>query len=135
MRTAMSDFPAIPLMNSTISAGFPSPAGDYREEKLDLSRYLVSHPAATYFLRVRGDSMKDAGILDGDILIVDRSLSPQNRSIVIAELNGELTVKRLKRENGQTFLVAANENYHPILVRPEDDFAVWGVVSGSFRSY
>ena len=79
--------------------------------------------------------MKDAGIIDGDILIVDRSLSPSNHNIVIAELNGELTVKRLKHDHGQTFLVPANDAYSPIMVSPDDEFSIWGVVSGSFRTY
>lgn len=125
----------IPLMNSVISAGFPSPAGDYKEDKLDLNQYLINHPVSTYFIRVSGDSMKDAGILDGDILIVDRSLAPLNHKIIIAELNGELTVKRLKIDNGRTYLVPENENYKPIFVSPDDNFAVWGVVSGTIRKY
>lgn len=131
----MNNISLTPLMNSNISAGFPSPAGDYAEEKLDLNRFLIQHPVATYFLRVSGDSMKDAGIIDGDILIVDRSLPPLNHKIIIAELNGELTVKRLKLDQGQTYLMPENENFHPLLISPQDDFMIWGVVSGSFRRY
>lgn len=131
----MTDPIEIPLMNSVISAGFPSPAGDYKEERLDLNRYLINHPVASYFIRVSGDSMKNAGILDGDILIVDRSLTPHNRSIIIAEINGELTVKRFKTGEGQTWLIPENESYHPIFISPDDDFSIWGVVTGSIRKY
>lgn len=125
----------IPLMNTNISAGFPSPAGDYKEDKLDLNRFMVNHPVTTYFLRVSGDSMKDAGILDGDILVVDRSLPLQNNRIIIAELNGELTVKRFRQDHGQTYLVPENENFHPIQILPTDTFSIWGIVTGSFRRY
>lgn len=125
----------IPLMNANVSAGFPSPAGDYKEDKLDLNRFMINHPVATYFLRVSGDSMKDAGILDGDILVVDRSLPLQNNRIIIAELNGELTVKRFRQDRGQTYLVPENENFHPIQVQPSDAFSIWGIVTGSFRRY
>ena len=131
----MDKFSHIPFVNSTVAAGFPSPIGDDGAEKLNLNHRLINHPAATYFLRVKGDSMKDVGIIDGDILIVDRSLSPSNHNIVIAELNGELTVKRLKHDHGQTFLVPANDAYSPIMVSPDDEFSIWGVVSGSFRTY
>lgn len=122
-------------MNSTVSAGFPSPAGDYKEEKLDLNQFLINHPVATYFIRVSGDSMMNAGILDGDILIVDRSLPPANHKIIIAEINNELTVKRLKIAEGQTWLIPENDNYKPILISPDDNFMVWGVITGTIRKY
>lgn len=125
----------IPIIGSNISAGFPSPAGDYVEDNLDLNRYLVNHPHSTYYIRVSGESMKNAGIFDGDILIVDRAIAPQPNKIIIAELNGELTVKRFKQTEGQTYLHPENDNYKPIFIAPNDDFAIWGVVIGSFRKY
>lgn len=119
----------IPLYESFVSAGFPSPAEDYVEKKLDLNDLLITHPAATFFVRVKGESMKDANITTGDILVVDRSLNASNGSIVIAILNGEFTVKRLQIEKNTFFLVPANTSYAPIKIRKEDDFEVWGVIS------
>lgn len=112
-----------------VSAGFPSPAEDYVEKKLDLNELLISHPAATFFVRVEGDSMINANIHSGDILIVDRSLSAENGSIAIAVLNGEFTVKRVKIEKGELFLVAENPRFPPIKVSKEADFQIWGIVT------
>jgi DNA polymerase V len=91
-----SDF-EIPLYASTVSAGFPSPADDYLELSLDLNQYLIKHPAATFYVRVKGDSMINAGIHDGDLLIVDKSMEPGNDDVVVCVINGEFTVKTLKR--------------------------------------
>lgn len=101
----------LPLFLSRVSAGFPSPADDYLEGKLSLDEHLVSRPEATFFLRVQGDSMVGAGIHDGDLLIVDKSLTPRHGSIVIAEVHGKLTVKRLYRKNGKISLLAENPAY------------------------
>ena len=109
----------LPLFLSRISAGFPSPADDYVEGRLSLDEHLVARPEATFFLRVRGDSMVGAGIHDGDLLIVDKSLTPQHGSIVIAEIHGELTVKRLCRKNGEIALLAENPAYRAISVNEE----------------
>lgn len=112
-----------------ISAGFPSPADDYIDKKLDLNEFLIRHPAATFFVRVSGDSMIDAGINSGDILIVDRALEPAENRIVIAALNGELTVKRMRKACGRIYLIPENAAYDPIEVTSEMQFEVWGVVS------
>lgn len=119
----------LPLYLATVPAGFPSPAEDYIDRKLDLNEHLVRHPAATFFVRADGDSMRDAGVASGDILVVDRAVTPQNGHIVIAALDGELTVKRLRRENGRLFLMPDNPDYAPVEVSPEASFEVWGVVT------
>ncbi|TAL65038.1 MAG: translesion error-prone DNA polymerase V autoproteolytic subunit, partial [Legionella sp.] len=113
----------------TVRAGFPSPADDYIETMLDLNEYLIKHPAATFFVRASGDSMINAGIHSGDILIVDRSLEATNGRIVIAALNGELTVKRLIRHNGQVKLAAENPNFPTLDITDEYDVVIWGVVT------
>lgn len=120
---------ALPLFSSRVSAGFPSPADDFLERKLDLNEHLIKHPAATFFVRATGDSMIGAGIHSGDLLVVDRSLTPRNDHIVIAVLEGELTVKRLCQKAGRVFLVAENKEYKPIEVTEENNFNVWGVVT------
>lgn len=119
----------IPLFESRISAGFPSPAEDYIENALDLNELLIKHPVATFFVRVCGISMINAGIHDNDILIVDRALTPTDNKIVVARLNGELTVKRIKFEGNKIFLIADNPDYKPIEVTQDTDFEVWGVVT------
>jgi DNA polymerase V len=117
-----------PLFLSRVRAGFPSPADDYLEKKLDLNEHLIQHPAATFFVKVIGDSMINAGIFSGDILIVDRSLEAENNKIIVAILNGEFTIKRMKKRLGKLFLFAENPNYPPIEVIDGMDFEVWGVV-------
>ena len=118
-----------PFYEGRVSAGFPSPADDYLEKGLDLHELLVDHPAATFFVRVQGESMNGAGLASGDILIVDRSLTPQSGKVVVALLNGEFTVKRLLRKDKQVSLVPDNPRYKTIVVTPEDDFQIWGVVT------
>lgn len=122
-----------PLYLDRISAGFPSPADDYIETALDLNTYLIRNPAATFMVKVSGDSMIGAGINDGDILIVDRSEKPGHGRIVVAVLDGELTVKRLLTKDGQILLAPENPRYQPITVAEEQDLHVWGVVSGVVR--
>lgn len=112
-----------------VSAGFPSPAEDYIEEKLDLNQYLIHHPAATFFVRASGDSMIGAGIHSGDLLIVDRAVEAVNGSVVIAVVNGELTVKRLSIDGKRLLLLAENECYHPLEINEYADFQLWGVVT------
>jgi len=116
------------LVGPSVAAGFPSPAEDFVENALDLNEYLIKHPASTFFIRVRGESMKEAGILSGDILIVDRSISAVSGSIVVAVVDGEFTVKRLKKEKNQIILFPENSDYEPIYIRDGQDFAIWGVV-------
>ncbi|MFH7325878.1 LexA family protein [Desulfurivibrio sp. C05AmB] len=123
-----------PLFAGGVSAGFPSPADDYIDSRLDLNDFLVKHAAATFFVRVAGDSMIGAGIHDGDILVVDRSLEPVSGKVVIAVVNGELTVKRLQQENGLVRLVAENPNYPPIELTEETAGEIWGVVTSVIHS-
>ena len=119
----------IPLYSSTVCAGFPSPADDYIEMHLDLNSHLIKHPAATFFVIASGDSMTDAGISSGDMLVVDRSLEATHGKIVIAAINGELTVKRLSRVAGIVQLLPENTNYPPIEISGDEDLVIWGVVT------
>ncbi|MBE9519695.1 MAG: translesion error-prone DNA polymerase V autoproteolytic subunit [Proteobacteria bacterium] len=120
---------ARPLFLSGVSAGFPSPADDYLDRKLDLNEHLIKNPAATFFVRVAGDSMTGTGINDDDILIVDRSLEPVSGSIVIAVINGELAVKRLLKNNNTCQLVAENPHYPPLEISEDTPLKIWGVVT------
>lgn len=124
----------IPIFLESVSAGFPSPADDYLEGRLDLNEYLVRNPSATFFLRVTGDSMIDAGIHSGDVLIVDRSLTPRSGSIVIAAIDGELVVKRLKISKNKIYLIPENRQYEQIEIKSEMNFEVWGVVTSVIHS-
>lgn len=124
-----------PLFTSVVRAGFPSPADDHLERDLDLHELLISHPAATYYVRLSGDSMKDGGLYDGDILVVDRSLEPAHGNIVVAVVDGEFTVKRLYRKGGQIQLKPENELYPPIVITEERELVIWGVVTGSVRRF
>jgi len=118
-----------PLFMIPVSAGFPSPAEDYIEGKLDLNQHLIKHPAATFFVRVTGDSMIDAGIHPGDILIVDRAVEALDKKVVIAVIDGELTVKRIRNTKTGFILVPENDKYAPITITEGSDFEVWGVVT------
>lgn len=120
---------ALPFFLEPVAAGFPSPADDYIEGHLDLNSRLVKHPAATFFVRVTGDSMIGAGIHPGDILIVDRSLEPADKKIVIAVINGELTVKRMRIKDGTVTLVPENDAFDPVPVDRDASFEIWGVVT------
>lgn len=119
----------LPLYGASVKAGFPSPADDYLEGALDLNNHLIRHPAATFVVRVSGNSMINAGIFNNDLLIVDRSLEPANGKIVIAVINGELTVKRFQKNARECLLVAENPEYPAIEIKPEDDLHIWGVVT------
>lgn len=119
----------LPLYSSKVSAGFPSPADDYMECKLDLNTHLIQHPSATFFVKASGDSMKNAGIFSGDMLIVDRSIEATHGKIVIAAIDGELTVKRLVRLQNRVQLLPENPNYPPIDITAEQDMVIWGVVT------
>ena len=121
------------LFLSSVQAGFPSPADEYLEGTLDLNRLLIRHPAATFFVRVEGDSMEGAGIFSGDILVIDRALEAANGKIVVAVVRGEFTVKRLLKKGDNLFLVAENKNYPPLKITEELDFQVWGVVAWVIR--
>lgn len=123
-----------PLYGSAVPAGFPSPADDHIQNPLDLNEYIIKHPASTFFVRVSGDSMKDAGISPGDILAVDRSLNPSHGKIVIAILDGELTVKKLQTLGGVK-LKAENPRYQDIIISSESDLQIWGVVTHAIKSF
>jgi DNA polymerase V len=125
---------ARPLFLVPVSAGFPSPAEDYIEGRLDLNKHLIKHPAATFFVRVAGDSMTGAGIHPGDILVVDRSLEPRDTNVVIAVLEGELTIKRISRRDGGLYLVPDNTLYQPLEIIEGMEFEVWGVVTSVIHS-
>lgn len=124
----------LPLFTSSVAAGFPSPADDYVERKLDLNEYLIKSSASTFFVRVRGHSMNKAGIFDGDLLIVDRALEVKNRNVVVAMLNGEFTVKRFVKQNRRFYLFAENDEFKPIEISEEMEFTVWGVVTNVIHS-
>lgn len=124
-----------PLFSCGVSAGFPSPADDYIDRMLDLNELLVPNPAATFFVRVAGDSMTGAGINHDDILVVDRSLEPTNGKIVIAAIQGELTVKRLVKNGITCSLVAENPNYSPIQLSEESECEVWGIVTSVIHQF
>ena len=123
----------IPLLQWRVCAGFPSPADDFAEEPLDLNDLLVKNPPATFMMRCAGRSMEEAGIFDGDLLVVDRSLEAKTGSIVIAYLNGELTVKAVERRGPRLRLVAASERFPAIEITQDMDFEVWGVVTHVVR--
>ena len=124
----------LPLVEASVSAGFPSPAEDHIEKKLDLNDLLIQHPSATFFVRVEGESMKDAGIRSGDLLIVDKAIQASDQSVVVAVLNGEFTVKRISKDRGRFFLIPENPDYSRIEVTEEMEFKVWGVVTNVIHS-
>lgn len=123
----------LPFYASKVSAGFPSPADDYMEGKLDLNQYLVKHPNSTFLVRAMGNSMIGAGIFDGDILVVDRSLNAVEGKIVIAAIDGDLTVKRYGKKDGKPFLFPENDDYQPIAINEEQGIYIWGVVTNSIH--
>ena len=120
----------LPFFNTSVPAGFPSPAADEHAERfLDLNDFMIKHPSSTFFVRVEGESMRDAGIISGDMLVVDRSLTPSHGRIIVALLDGEFTVKRLLIETDGVYLSPENSDYSPIKIKPESLFQVWGVVT------
>ena len=125
----------IPLLNDSVSAGFPSPADDYTEENIDLNEHLISNPFSTFFLRVKGESMINAGIRDKDLIIVDKSLIAKPGNIVIAMIDGEFTIKRLSIKNDELYLKAENDHYPDFRFKNHIDVQIWGVVIYSIHSY
>ncbi|MBK0369510.1 LexA family protein [Flavobacterium agrisoli] len=119
----------IPYIKEGVSAGFPSPAADFMENSIDLNKELTENPLATFYVRVKGNSMIDAGINDKDVLVVDRSLEPQNNKIAICFVDGEFTVKRIQVEQDCLYLLPENPNYTPIKVTEENQFIIWGMVT------
>ncbi len=116
-------------MCGDVKAGFPSPADDAPRHKLDLLRLIIRHPASTFYFRVSGVSMTDAGLDEGDIIVVDRSLDADDGRIAVCFIDGEFTVKRIRRERGGIRLMPANERYRPIEITAENDFSIWGIVT------
>ncbi len=126
---------SLPLYTTKVAAGFPSPADDHVEKRLNPSDYLIENDSATFFVRVKGDSMIDAGIFEDDVLVIDRSRVPVIGDVVLAVLDGEFTVKTLGRSKNAARLIPANKNYPVIEVKEHQAFEVWGVVTGSMRKF
>ena len=119
----------LPLAGTAIAAGFPSPAEEYLDLALDLNKELIKHPAATFYAKVKGDSMVDAGIQDGDLLVIDKALEPKEGAIAVCYLDGEFTVKRLAVQEEGVYLMPANAEFKPIKISEENAFLVWGIVA------
>lgn len=119
----------IPFIKEGVSAGFPSPAADFMESNIDLNKALSENPLATFYIKVKGNSMIDAGINDKDVLVVDRSLEPKNNKIAICFIDGEFTVKRIQLEKDCLYLMPENSNYSPIKVTEENQLIIWGIVT------
>jgi DNA polymerase V len=124
----------IPYIEEGVSAGFPSPATDFMETNIDLNKELCKNPLSTFYIKVRGNSMINAGINDKDILIVDRSLEPQNNTIAVCFIDGEFTVKRIKTDQDCVYLMPENEKYQPIKVTDENELIIWGIVTYVIKS-
>lgn len=125
----------IPLVDEEIKAGFPSPASDFLDLSIDLNKELIKHPYSTFYGRVKGESMKDAGINDGDLLIIDKSLEPINGKIAVCFIDGEFTVKRIKIEKELCWLMPENKDFEPIKVTEENDFLIWGIVVHVIKTF
>lgn len=128
-------FMPLPYADQGIKAGFPSPAQDYISQAIDLNKELIRHPSTTFYGRVSGDSMKDAGLSDGDILVIDKSLEPKTGDIAVCYIDGEFTIKYIRIETDVIWLIPANEVYEPIKVTAENDFLIWGIVTYSIKNY
>lgn len=125
----------LPFADQGIQAGFPSPAQDYLTETIDLNHEIVRHPASTFYGRVDGDSMIDEGIEPGDILVIDRSLEPADGDLAVCCIDGDFTLKRISLAQGKVWLIPSNEAYDPILVTPDRQFEVWGVVTYTIKQH
>tara|TARA_B100000029_G_scaffold94761_1_gene84968 strand:+ start:551 stop:1018 length:468 start_codon:yes stop_codon:yes gene_type:complete len=123
----------LPYYDTRVQAGFPSPAEDHLEESLDLNTLVIDNPSATFFVRVAGESMREIGITDGDILVVDRSIESWENRIVVAVIDSEFTIKRFTKRNGTVVLEAENPDYPSIRITEEIDFSVWGVVCWTLK--
>lgn len=131
----LSSVMSLPYADQGVRAGFPSPAQDYLSESIDLNWELVRHPATTFYARACGDSMKDCGIDDGDLLVIDKSLEPHDGDIVVAFIDGDFTLKKVKfdDENKCIWLVPANDEYSPIKITEDNNFLIWGVLTYSIK--
>ena len=130
-----ADALVLPLVGDRVQAGFPSPAEDFNTKRIDLTEQLIRHPQATFLLRVSGDSMREAGIFDGDVLIVDRAIRARHGHIVVALVDGEFTVKKLFKLNGMIRLLAANPTYPDIVPREGQTIEIWGVVTYTIKQF
>lgn len=119
----------LPYADEGIKAGFPSPAQDYMEMAIDLNKELIKHPSSTFYGRVKGESMKDAGVLDGDVLIIDKSLEPHTGDMAVCFVDGEFTLKYIEIDKDVIYLMPANEEYPPIKVTADNNFIIWGIVT------
>jgi DNA polymerase V len=125
----------LPLVEGGIAAGFPSPAQDYIDLSIDLNKELINNPSSTFYARVKGSSMIDAGISDGDILVVDKSLEPQDGDTAVCFIDGEFTLKFIRIESDAVYLVPANPVFKPIKVTEENNFCIWGIVTYSIKNH
>jgi DNA polymerase V len=134
--SAKTDTPvSLPFFNGGVSAGFPSPAEDFLENELDFNTAFIKHPSATFYAKVKGNSMKDVGISDGDIMVIDKSLEPNNGDIAVCYLDGEFTVKTILIEKDVVWLVAQNEQYDPIRVTEDNELIIWGIVINVIKTF
>ena len=123
----------LPYADEGIQAGFPSPAQDYLNESIDLNREIVKHPASTFYGRVEGESMIEEGIEPGDLLVIDRSIEPDDGDLSVCCIDGEFTLKRIRLERERVWLIPSNESFDPILVTPDNRFEIWGVVTYTIK--
>lgn len=125
----------LPFADQGVRAGFPSPAQDYMTDSIDLNRELIRHPATTFYARASGDSMKDCGIDDGDLLVIDKALEPQDGDIVVAYIDGEFTLKTVRFDDNEKciWLIPANKEYSPIKITEENNFLIWGVLTYNIK--
>lgn len=126
---------ALPFIDGGIAAGFPSPAQDYIDLKIDLNTELISNPSSTFYARVKGTSMQDAGIMDGDILVIDKSLEPKDGDTAVCYIDGEFTLKYIKFETDVAYLIPANPKFEPIKVTEDNNFCIWGIVTYSIKNH
>lgn len=134
-KTDVSSYLKLPFVANGISAGFPSPADDFLDINIDLNKYLIKNPTTTFYGRVSGNSMVDAGINDGDLLIIDKSLEPKNNKIAVCFIDGDFTVKRIQIEKDVIWLIAENKEYKPIKVTKDNDFVIWGIVTNVIKQF
>ena len=125
----------LPFYDVGIQAGFPSPADDFIELSIDINKEYIKNRDSTFFARVKGHSMKNVGIFDGDLLIIDKSIEPQDNKIAICQVDGDFTVKRIKIDNDTVWLIAENEAYDPIKVTSDNELMIWGIVVASIKKF
>jgi DNA polymerase V len=125
----------IAVLSTPISAGFPSPALDFIDLSIDMNKYLIKRPTSTFYGRVKGESMKDVGISDGDLLVIDKSITPKDNQVAVCYLDGEFTLKKIKLEKDTCWLIPANDAYQPIQVTSHNDFLIWGIVTHVIKEF